>query len=379
MAGDQVQQFGVPAEEVLPDLGALRHVVPLHFAVQDLVHPLPQEALRVGFEQRVPVAAPDHLDHVPAGAAEGGLELLHDLAVAAHRAVQPLQVAVDDEDEVAQLFARGQGDRAQGLRLIHLAVAQQGPHLAAAGGAQAAVDQVVVEACLVDGAQRGQAHRDGGELPELRHQERVRVAREAAVRVQFVAEVGQVLLAEAPLQKRAGVQSRRGVPLEEDLVAQEVLGARAPEVVEADLPQRGRRGVGRDVPADARPLAVGPDDHRHGVPADDRLDAPLQLAVARVDRLLRDRDGVDVRRVGGERDADAALLGARLQHPQQLADPVGALLPQYIIERLAPLGVLDLLQARQHLGILDGHGGLLLVPRDTERQRKLNVTFNRKG
>src|SRR6266540_1158029 len=67
-------------------------------------------ALRPGLvlgEQRVPVAAPDHLDDVPAGAAEGALQLLDDLAVAAHRPVEPLQVAVHDEDEVVELLAAG--------------------------------------------------------------------------------------------------------------------------------------------------------------------------------------------------------------------------------------------------------------------------------
>ena len=53
-------------------------------------------------------AAPDHLDHVPAGAAEIGFQLLDDLAVAAHRAVEALQVAVDDEDQVVEPLARRQ-------------------------------------------------------------------------------------------------------------------------------------------------------------------------------------------------------------------------------------------------------------------------------
>ena len=66
-----------------------------------------QAAVIVG-EERIPVGAPQHLDDVPAGAAEGGLELLDDLAVAANRPVEPLQVAVDDEDQVVELLARGE-------------------------------------------------------------------------------------------------------------------------------------------------------------------------------------------------------------------------------------------------------------------------------
>ena len=92
-----------------------------------------QQAVVVGGEQRVPARAPDHLDHVPAGAAEVRLELLDDLAVAAHRAVEALQVAVDDEDQVVEVLAAGERDRAQRLGLVHLAVAQERPHLAAGG------------------------------------------------------------------------------------------------------------------------------------------------------------------------------------------------------------------------------------------------------
>jgi hypothetical protein len=77
----------------------------------------------------VPVAAPDHLDDVPAGAAEDRLEFLDDLAVAAHRAVEPLQVAVDDEDQVVELLARGERDGAERLGLVGLAVAEERPDL----------------------------------------------------------------------------------------------------------------------------------------------------------------------------------------------------------------------------------------------------------
>jgi hypothetical protein len=43
------------------------------------------------------------------------------------------------------------------------------------------------------------------------------------------------------------------VALEEDLVAGLAVLLAAEEVVEADLVERGRRRVGRDVPADAEP------------------------------------------------------------------------------------------------------------------------------
>jgi hypothetical protein len=64
----------------------------------------------------------------------------------------------------------------------------------------------------------------------------------------------------------------------------DIVGPGMEEMVVADLIQRRRGGVGRDVPADrsvCSPL-VGPDDHRHRIPADDRLDPPFDLGVARI-------------------------------------------------------------------------------------------------
>src|SRR4029079_16135178 len=105
----------------------------LVFAVDAFHHPAYQNPLLVAREQRVPARTPDDLDYVPARAAETAFEFLDDLAVAAHRSVQALQVAVDDEDQVVQCFTAGHADRAQGFGLVHLAVSQERPHLAALG------------------------------------------------------------------------------------------------------------------------------------------------------------------------------------------------------------------------------------------------------
>ena len=126
----QLQQFGVLAEEILADVGAVPRRVGLVVAVQALVHALHQQAGLVALQQRVPVAPPDHLDHVPARPREHRLQFLDDLAVAAHRAVQPLEVAVDHEDQVVQLLVGRDAQGAGGFRLVRLAVAQESPDLA---------------------------------------------------------------------------------------------------------------------------------------------------------------------------------------------------------------------------------------------------------
>ena len=103
----------IDAEEVLADVVARADDVFLILPIDHLAHPAHQHAVGVLGQQRVPVGAPDHLDDVPAGAAERAFQLLNDLAVAAHRAVEPLEVAVDDEDQVVELFAGGQRDGAR--------------------------------------------------------------------------------------------------------------------------------------------------------------------------------------------------------------------------------------------------------------------------
>jgi hypothetical protein len=165
---------------MLAHVGAALDRVLLVLPVHDLAQPPHEQAVGVALEQRIPVTAPDALDDVPAGAAEHGFQLLDDLAVAAHRPVEALQVAVDDEDQVVELLARGERDRTERFRLVGLAVAEERPDLAVPHRRQAAIFQVAHEARLVDRHDRSEAHRNGRILPELGHQPGVRVGRQPA-------------------------------------------------------------------------------------------------------------------------------------------------------------------------------------------------------
>ena len=100
-----------------------------------------------------------------------------------------------------------------------------------------------------------------------------------------------------------------------DLVAISVVVLAAEEVVEAHFVQRRGRGVRRDVAADAVRCAVRADDHGHGIPADQTLDATLDFLAAREGGLIFGADGVDVGRHGGERQAGAC-------HPRMVAEPL---------------------------------------------------------
>lgn len=172
--------------------------------------------------------------------------LLNDLAVAAHRTVQALQIAVDHEDQVVQVLARSQTDGAQGFHLIHFTVAAEHPDLAVFGVGNAACVQILQETCLVDGHQRAQTHGHRGELPEVGHQLGVGVARQTLA-VHFLAEVQQLLFGDAAFQVGAGIDAGRDVTLDVQAVAAVVFVLGMPEMVEAGRKHIGQRSEGADV------------------------------------------------------------------------------------------------------------------------------------
>src|SRR5262245_48768890 len=103
---EQVPQAWIIAAHVLADVGTIRDGVFLVFSIDDFAHASYQDAVMVFGQQWVPIAAPDHLDDVPTGAAEHRLEFLDNLAVATYRAIQALQIAVDDKNQIIQTLAR---------------------------------------------------------------------------------------------------------------------------------------------------------------------------------------------------------------------------------------------------------------------------------
>jgi hypothetical protein len=147
------------------------------------------------------LGSPDQLDDVPAGTAEGAFEFLDDLAVATHRTVEPLQVAVDDEDQVVEPLARRHADGAERFDFVGFAVAEEGPHLAVGRVDEAAAVDVLHEARLVDRLDRSEAHRHRRELPEVRHQPRVRIRRDALA-IDFLAEAVHLLVGQPAEQVR---------------------------------------------------------------------------------------------------------------------------------------------------------------------------------
>ena len=109
----QFAQFRVLTEEMLTRVSAALGLVILIFAVNGFFHSPAQQAIFILGEKLVPVRSPDYLDHSPACAAEHALEFLDDFAIAAHRTIQALEIAIDHKNQVIQFFAAGERNGAE--------------------------------------------------------------------------------------------------------------------------------------------------------------------------------------------------------------------------------------------------------------------------
>ena len=358
------------AEEFLAGVLAAQGLAVLVLAVHAFLHAPAQQAVVVAGQERVPARPPDRLDHVPAGAQEGRFQLLDDLAVAAHRAVEALQVAIDHEDQVVQTLAHRHRDSAQRFRLVHFAVAQHAPHAAVAHLGQAAVLEVAHEARLEDRHHGAQAHGNRRELPEVRHQPGMRIRRQPPA-AHLLAETGELLVRKPAFEKGPGVDAGRGMALEIHQVAAVLLCRRAPEVVEAHFVQRRRGRVGGDMPAVLGTLAVGVHHHRHGVPADVVLDPALQRHVARVFGLVGPVYRVEVGGVGGIGHVRARAAGAVGDAVEQKRGAFGTLGAQDGVDRLQPLA------GFQRVAVVEGIGAYYGVVWHTIRPARIMFLCSR--
>lgn len=96
--GNQRCGFRIFTEEVLTNVRAIFGFEGLVVTVNGFVHQLNQLTAGVFTQQLIPTTAPDNLDNVPAGTGEDTFQLVNDFTVTGDRAVQTLQVAVNDED-----------------------------------------------------------------------------------------------------------------------------------------------------------------------------------------------------------------------------------------------------------------------------------------
>src|ERR1700687_6468125 len=102
---NHLQQPRVGAEQVLPEVGSALDKILLILPVADFSQAPDQQAVAIILNQAVPIRAPDDFDNIPSRPAENGFHLLNDLSIAAHRAIEALQVAVHHEDQIVEPLA----------------------------------------------------------------------------------------------------------------------------------------------------------------------------------------------------------------------------------------------------------------------------------
>ena len=166
-------------------------------------------------------------------------------------------------------------------------------------------------------------------------QPRVRIRRQAAA-IDFLAELVQLLFAQAAFEEGARVHARRRVALKVHQIAAVLVGLAVEEMVEAHVIQGRRRGKAGDVTAQFGRLLVGVEHDGHRVPAHQRADAVFHFMAARRTFFLVQRNAVDVRR--GR--ADRHIIARQTRMVDELVDDemgaVGPFLFQHGLERLQP-------------------------------------------
>src|SRR2546426_11772048 len=146
---------------------------------------------------------------------------------------------------------------------------------------------------------------------------------------------------------------------------------------------RGARRIGGVVPADAAFLTVGAHHHGQGVPADQALDAALDLGAAGEGRLLLYRYRVDVRSVGRVGQPDAVALGVDSKELQEALYPFRAALLHDVVQGLEPFSPFDFFNVGRFWMIRSSHRFLhspskdIGVPRSDTCEVKITVAEGR--
>ena len=368
---DHFQSARVATKEVLPNVGATLCLIGLIVAIGRAIHQVPKCALGIGLQERIPLATPDDLDHIPASAAEEAFELLDNLSVSTDWSIQTLQVAVDDEGQVVEIVVSGELQGTTALHLVHFAIAQECPDVLLAGVFDAAVVEVAVELCLVNRVDRSKAHGDGGELPEVRHQPRVGVGGQSTTRVRLLlTETIELVGAPSPLGVSPRIHTGGCVTLVENLVATTGVVSASEEVVVTHLIECRGRCVGGDVTTDRNPGTLGPVHGDGRIPANPGTVATLDFLVTGKVGFVLCGNGVQVVRSGNHRDTQVEFFGALEQAEHDFSRSLVTRLSNDRVERFPPFRGLGGIRVHlvERIGILvvDSHPDLFLclVDRD---------------
>ena len=168
------------------------------------------------------------------------------MPVATHRAIESLQVAVDDERKIIESLACSERQCADRLGFVHFTVAENTPNVTLVGFRETAVLEVTHKAGLIDRVDRPDSHGACRELPEIRHQPRVGI-RAKTFAGGLLAIVCELLLAEAAFEERSCIDAGCGVRLKKYEVRSAGCVRSAEEMIKARLKDLSRRCVGCDM------------------------------------------------------------------------------------------------------------------------------------
>ena len=97
---DHFTQFGVFTKEMFTHIRAIFGFESLIIPINALIHAFFQQPFGIHRQQRIPTATPNHFEHIPTCTTEITFEFLNDFTVAAYWAIETLQVAVDDKNQI---------------------------------------------------------------------------------------------------------------------------------------------------------------------------------------------------------------------------------------------------------------------------------------
>ena len=344
---DHFQQFRMFAEEVLTNVCAVFRFVVLIFTVHGFHHHFLQNAVFIFCQQLIPATAPDDFHNIPACTTEIGFQFLNDFAVAAYRTIQTLQVTVNHDDQIVQLFTASHTNRTHGFRFIHLTVTAECPDFTFCCVSNTACMQVFQETCLINRHQRAQTHRYRRELPEVRHQFRMRVRRQTFA-IYFATEVQQLLFRDTAFEESARINARCRVSLNIQQVTAVFFGRCMPEMVKANAQHIRQRCKGRQVTAEVAVKTVGFHHHCHRIPAHVRTQTFFDFQIARAVLTFVGRNRVDVGCVHRKRNIHTTTTRQIRHTLHQIVGAFRTLNVNHRFERIQPL------LGFHHIGIILG-------------------------
>lgn len=111
------------------------------------------------------------------------------------------------------------------------------------------------------------------------------------------------------------------------------------KMIETDLEEVGAGGKRRNMAPYACMSAVGPDNHGHGIPANDALDPALDVAVAWKNGLGFHGDRIDIGGIGREGELNSFFLNLEMEPMQKPDYAFRTLVLIHVLQRVKPLPV----------------------------------------